>query len=240
MAIARETVRNPLLYAFLARAFGRVRVSKHGMPLRYRAALGAGGITVLDGGEEYLVCCPVCGDRRFRLSVNHMYGSFVAGVSMSFMAHCWNERCERRGLRDSLRREWENHSKHGASFAPWTETSGAALSDEPITLDGVVEECAANHARLSDVRPVWELPEGHPIRQYLDGRNFPSEAFGRAYSLGVSFDDSYPMRWAFRRLIVPVWMLGRQVGWQARVVDGFTPLTEVPGRMGVWPYREPR
>jgi len=141
------TVLNPALHAFLGKTFGRVKVAKRGEPMRYRATAdvesGAPEVTILDGGEEYMVCCPMCGDKRHRLSVNHMYGSTVAGVSMLHMAHCWNERCEHNGLRDALYREWQNYREYGSAFTSWSKGPKAVAGDGPITAESVVQECAA-------------------------------------------------------------------------------------------------
>lgn len=234
-------VLNPALYDFLIKSYGRVKVAKRGQVMRYKVADSEGGkfVAVLDGGEEYAVCCPMCGDRRFRFSVNHTYGTMVEGQMLTHLAHCWNEQCERRGLREDLFRRWEDYTAYGISSR--TAASVAAEKQlQPLTVSNVVDECSSRFMRLGRVELLASLPASHPAREYVDRRGFDSTTYGKAYSLGVSFDQTYQARWALNRLIVPIWMLGKQVGWQARVIEGFTPLTPDENRGKSWPYKEPK
>ena len=68
---------NPELYNSLSRTFGQVRVMNLGVAMRYAVAhnsvSGDKEINIREWGETYKVCCPKCGDRRFRLLINHRH-----------------------------------------------------------------------------------------------------------------------------------------------------------------------
>lgn len=217
---------NPALYDFLWGWFGgKVRVAKAGQPFRYAADTWRGAPAARPapgrGGEEYLVDCPLCGDRRNRCSVNHRFGDTVGpGLPVMRAVHCYNEGC--RGLA-----EWFLDRMRECRASP--ATSLPAAEEGPFDPGRIAAEAAAGHGRLEGFRLLTELPPGHPAVRYVVERGF-SPAY-----LVDCFRACHRDR--ERRLIAPVFMEGLEVGWVARALPGHTRLTPgPPGR--AWPWRE--
>ena len=92
-------VLNPTLYRRLVAIFRRVKIANQGQPwqksvtrdpLTNALSVGPG-----HGGEEYQVNCPYCGDRRFRLWINHRFGTIFHGKQLIGVITCYNENCEK-------------------------------------------------------------------------------------------------------------------------------------------------
>lgn len=92
---------NPELFDALVKAFGKVRVAKAGIPLQGRmvrdwADKKRRQLQAFETGEYYQVCCPFCGDTRFRLWINHRWDTFMDGARLSHLVICYNEDCNKR------------------------------------------------------------------------------------------------------------------------------------------------
>lgn len=99
---------NPMLYNALVAAtrkglangglYGQVRVKRPGVATSTRIARKQGRLVreVVRGGEEYNVCCPACGDKRYRLYINHLWGQFDPRTKdKNFgLINCYNEHCQ--------------------------------------------------------------------------------------------------------------------------------------------------
>ena len=104
---------NEGLYKALTVAFGDVHVINPGVSAEvdYPPPLTHGLIEEpiptpiyanrIRGGEQYAVCCPFCGDKRYRLYFSHLWnadltlGSIVYHCSDS-LVRCFNEECQRK------------------------------------------------------------------------------------------------------------------------------------------------
>ena len=93
-----ENVLNQKLYNRLLRVFGRVEVSNRGEKMTWKRSLHpiyrTYQVKIQAPGEYYHVCCPFCGDTRFRLNINHMWDQQIAGKSLKYLVVCQNEHCE--------------------------------------------------------------------------------------------------------------------------------------------------
>lgn len=230
------TPRNPELYEFLRSRFGEVRIQAEGQPFRYTIVDGESGRFVkrVDSGEEYAVCCPRCGDTRFRLNVNHVLGTYIEGMRMTKQVHCWNENCH--GLDHMILSELDL-ADPSASNRQFRDTD---KQDKPVNLWDLANQCAEAIPAVHTV-PLSELTAGHPAVAYVVGRGFDPVYLSETYRVSVCEDTRSNMRMANRRLIIPIGYQGVCVGWQARVIDGYTPLTmrKTIKRMN-WPYQEPK
>ena len=232
--------RNQRLYDFLRHYYREVKIQREGEPFRYKLGNGPDGereIERLDSGEEYAICCPVCRDRRFRLNVNHTFGSTIDGVQM-WMAHCWNEDCE---IVPVLRRSYRDFCE----LAPEQLVEGGAAAerlDGPVRIQEIADDCAKNLLTFAGIRRVDTLPEGHPALVYLEKRKYPARQMGSHYGVGYCHNNDYSARLANNRLIIPVLYGGRCVGWQSRVIDGHTRMTRDKQAKAdkKWPWLEPK
>lgn len=96
-------VLNPVLYNKLMRVFdNNVRIANQGVPfvgsLEKDPKSKRVRTVVKQAGEYYCVCCPVCGDTRNRLWVNHRWGSLMMqgqhAVTLRHLVVCYNENCQ--------------------------------------------------------------------------------------------------------------------------------------------------
>lgn len=226
-------VLNPTLYAFLKRQYGRVRVSNQGM--RYRASRTQTERPI-ESGEEYVVCCPKCGDRRFRLSVNHMFGETANGTQLWHLVNCFNENCM---VAPEMRDRYEDYLAWMVDDS--TARPTASYACDTWSLDDVLAECRKNLALVGGVTRVDALAADHPAVLYLRGRGYDAQELGRRYAVGYCHNTDYRWRLAHRRLIIPVLYKGEYVGWQARAIPGVSKLTQNERKASsAWPYNEPK
>jgi len=208
--------KNPRLYQILEDTFGTVHIQSAGMPYRYRLVREKDNkqhVERFAAGEEYAVCCPKCGDTRYRLNVNHMFGARLpCGVKLSNLAHCWNENCDVLSILQEL--------VEGAQI----DVEGVQLQKPPDMAD-ITAMSAAEHKKLYGLVPLTNLPESHPSRQYLLARNFDPVALSMYKGFVHCEDFSYMD--AARRIIMPIMhetdkIPRTVVGWQARAVPGWS------------------
>ncbi|GAG32877.1 unnamed protein product, partial [marine sediment metagenome] len=105
-----ENVLNPALYKQLLATFGDVRIANHGVPFEGTVTLndltptGRPKVKIQTSGEYYCVCCNVCGDTRYRLWINHRWGTLLGGVRLDHLVTCYNEDCDQAlGFKSRLR-----------------------------------------------------------------------------------------------------------------------------------------
>lgn len=224
---------NPNLYTALARFPGGAEVSKAGMEGRFRRKSMGGASwyepATPDGGEEYRICCPMCGDARNRCHINYMFGMRIKGLPVRAAAHCFNEGCEERGLSRVVAENLE-YWRYQEGNVPAASEAG-----RPETLAEAVSKMAVMAYSPKGVTPLRMLPPTHPMAQYVRSRGLDPAYLSDSY--GVGHVEGRPGGRFHRRMIVPVHCLGKYVGFLARAFPGWTPLTEKrPGKK--WPYAE--
>lgn len=210
---------NELLYKKLRREFGIVKVANEGLPFiakdERRPDCDKHELKVVQWGETYHVNCPFCirvvgrPDTRFRLWINHRYGTkfnHASSIILDKLAICFNENClsneENRAL---LAAKLLTGVRNSTFVAPLPK-----LSKEPeipqITLpDNLIE--------------LTSLPGDHPAITYLNRRKFNPGFLSEVYSVRYCFspDPKYPL--AYGRIIVPIYKEGILYSWQARRIN---------------------
>lgn len=209
--------RNPALYEALKLVFKmQVRISDRGSPMRWHVGrdkkTSKPCIEVTQGGEQYEVNCPFCGDRRHRLCIGHAYLT-QPHPSLPAVTHnlkCYNEQCrEVYGTEFQLRLAQAGATDGKAALF---KAFDAAAAPEPVAIE----------MRLPNgMVPLHELPADHRARQFVlrKYRDIDPDLLGRRY--GASYcaeaDGLYPM--AKDRIIFPVYDAeGELAGWQGRAV----------------------
>lgn len=208
--------KNPVLYKRLKEAFGEVKVQNRGQDFKYKAVPKKNGhleICKIRSGEEYAVCCPKCTDTRFRLNVNHVFGTRVCGVLMDHVAHCWNEDCD-------ILEDIKNVIAGEHVEVETTPVVGR------VTRDEIAMESNSGYLKLDNLIRIDQLMPAHPAREYLIGRGLNPDELGRVY--GVMFCNAFgkEIPYASNRIIYPLYHNSEQgmymVGWQAGVVPGYS------------------
>ena len=198
---------NPTLYKRLAALYGEVKIANENEPIiiHRREENGRSRPWKVQGGEEYRVCCPDCGDTRHRLYVNHAYGTdVVVGYPAHKLVVCHNEHCESNGrLLEDLKRglySYFNRAKRENVLLP----SEDMAPREPLPFP-----------KPEWTIPLTQLPQMHPASIYLAIRNFDREELEKRW--GVVYCDRYEVdkrEWLGGRLFIPC----GGMGWQARAV----------------------
>ena len=215
----KPRVLNPSLYNLLLVRYGEVRISNLGQPYLVKQTRNpfksAGYVnTCVDPGEYYVICCPQCGDTRFRLYVNHRYctldGTRLFG---RHLIYCFNEGCDMSNF-------------HKLIFQPGKYASVSAVLAPPN----------ANEFKKTTLpgrcTPLEALSPNHPAIRYVtaDRRNpagFPapfnpvelSRNWGVCYCEEAERNKGYAAELVTGRLIIPIWWEQQLLGWQARAIE---------------------
>lgn len=198
---------NHVLYHQLEREFGTVRITSDGESFDYnytRNYLGEEVMNVIQYGECYNVCCPICRDTRYRLQINHYFGKRDKTGRFNFplMVHCFNENC----FRDREQGEALEHRL----------TAIAGVLEKAKIRPGVVVAQKTIVTPPGHIQPLHELPPNHPANAYLGCRFIDPEWLSRYYGVGYCQDSHFWL--AAGRIYVPIYRRKELRGWQMRYV----------------------
>jgi hypothetical protein len=175
-----------------------------------------------DWGETYSVCCPKCGDSRFRLHISHMWNvELQPGLVTRNLVKCFNEDCTWKDL--------DIHLSLGKLTGGLKPVSSSSIN-KSISRPARVMKLPS---RPENIHFLSELDDNHPAVIYAKSRGLDPELVSKAY--GVSFcsksnwktpiKDSSGKVWYVSpedRLILPnLDADGSWNGWQARWIGGF-------------------
>lgn len=211
---------NPILYRLLVRKFGTVKISSEGCQAHCQRIPDPlhPGRTILHSsfwGEYYCVRCPFCNDQRYRLWINHLYGSevFNGRRQLTYLAVCYNDHCmttpgRAEQLEELIFGLGAHLRPHSLPIRPATE----ALEAKPVAPPG-------------EILSLTELPADHPAIEYLRSRGFDPAVLADRFSVGFCAETVPPASPACKnRLYIPVTQQGALVGWQCRgITDAAKP-----------------
>ena len=221
-------VLNPKLYRALAKVFAAgVRVQKQGEAMAFTVKTDYSGRQRIQvqsgrGGEDYKVCCPFCGDRRYRCEINHRWNTRDPATGAYFgpaFLKCYNDGCDlnfdapyesRRDCHEQMVMMTKPYIARGMSLM-----AAKAAADEAIVPAQLPEQCV----------PLGQLPSTHPAIQFLVERQLDPYVLDRDWQLMYCIDD--PNQSVARRIIIPIYHNNMLVGWQARYV-GTPPTDNIP------------
>lgn len=229
-------VRNERLYACLLQLFKKVHVNRQGDVFKYKTNVenGRKSLERINGGEVYVMQCPLCKDTRFRLNVHHVFGMYVDGVLMNYQAHCWN--CEG-PVSKWLWEHYQMFEEHGPSLT----TASVECHEGPLRLSDVAADSERDLVRLTGIKRLDQLPADSPALQYLLSRHYDPYMLASTYAVGYCDNSDYKAKLAHKRIIIPILFEGRYVGWQSRAIPCHTKLTIIEGKEHkAWPYQEPK
>jgi hypothetical protein len=198
---------NPRLYQLLTKRFHSVKISNAGEQAQivYEINRERGNReepVLAYPGEYYLICCPFCGDTKYRLYINHLFGqSDGEGNEFLHLAHCFNERCM---TRETVREFIEDLTDNEWLLSRFKIRPGVEVDISQINMDW-----PGPCVRVDELKP------SHKAYQFLVGRDFDPALIARGYDVRYCSESSrYYM--APGRLIIPIYEGGRMLGWQAR------------------------
>lgn len=208
---------NKRLFQALERMFGRgnVKIVNEDRPFkaRYVEDFDDRRGTVLRmrrarSGEEYHVRCPRCNDYKQRLSISHMWGVLdeTSDSRNLWLMQCWNEDC------------YSNYEARKDLYDRLFEDLfvGEESDSRPVVQDGKIKvrykpEIPGKMWRLD--RMAIKAPK-HPAIRYVQQRMLCSEHLGLRWGVGYCPDPW--LQCAANRLIAPIRMDGKLLGWSGR------------------------
>ena len=208
---------NPKLYSGLQRAFGEVRIAKEGEsmgfqivtdPLKHRKI-----VRITGGGEDYKVCCPFCGDTRFRLEISHRWNTTDPVTGAKFGSHlmrCYNDGCDANldaPYVDKMLCQQQLQDRLSPYVARTLGLRTPVAQPKRLTETKLPGKCI----------PITQLPADHPAILYLrDARGFDPDWLERTFRLVFCLADENEN--VSGRIIIPVYRESKLVGWQARYI----------------------
>ena len=191
---------NPELYNALRRNFGQVKIDNPGQKMVRQITPGMPQPEIKVRGETYRVCCPWCGDGKFKLYVNYTFGTDDPETGQTF---CLNK-CFRCGPKTDQLKE----------MTTWTSIRRTtAILGDP-------DEVAEIPTYISPGLCVGlDDPRAEDGRNYLAGRGIDPLEATRVYGVSMCIEGN-PLvckGGMLGRLIFPVTKDGLHVGWQARL-----------------------
>ena len=219
-------MRNPRLYAAMKKVFGvDPKIINEGEACRLVDVFADYSFiprtqdlpaSCTKGGEQYAVCCPFCGDTRYRLYISHMWDTeFVQGNCRYHcsdkLLHCFNESCmsnteNRLKICNSLREAMGQITEiDEGELVPMESSAGNELSNQSLY--------------PQDERPLNDPHTPNTIIDYLNARRFDINTLSDAYH--VEWLDNFG-RFKHPLLVVPVNQNEEYWFWQGRLipVDG--------------------
>ena len=207
---------NPLLYAMLVKRYGDVEIAYPGEAIGYTYQFNPlkdrNELRVWDSGEQYRINCPICGDQRKRLYISYcwFYRDDTHGQTWDHLIYCHNESGQCYSTYE------ERNTLYRALFAQ-TGFRQTAPTQRLRPMKKVEAAEVPEQEWPGKVVPIQDLPADHEAVEYLEERCFDIDELGRDYQLQYC-TRSYRYELPNRRIIVPAYLGGKLVGWQARYV----------------------
>lgn len=211
---------NDALFKKLVDLFGDVVPANEGEPLiitRRRDYAGTVKLHKEQGGEEYRINCPMCGDTKHRMYINHAWGlDRQTGYPSSKLVVCHNEHCEDN---DDRNKPFRGNIRIMLEQKLRSYTVGSVPK-----IDMSARKTEAPKEPLPFPDPAWTVPfekldPKHPALKFLRQRKFTIAEMNK---WGVVYAEQYPVTqgnkeyfWLAERLFIPC---GRK-GWQARTLE---------------------
>jgi len=209
--MSKTKVLNQQLYDRLADVFGDVKIHNEGQPFiasDSRRAFSIPGrrdsyVEIYDPGEYYAVCCPICGDTRHRLWINHCWNTGFRGHSLRHLVRCYNENCdEMEDFRETL-----DSLIQPDSVISIVRHAEAPVEDLPCGYPGTVV-------------PLSSLSPDHAVIEYLrDSRGFDIGSLDRDWGVRWITESQHKLIFDHNRLVVPIYDPDDGLtmkGWQTR------------------------
>lgn len=200
---------NPWLYNQLMKRFKEVRVNHPGVRFRYEFGKDETGRPTLkssDYHEQYQVCCPICGDNRFRLCISSAWLTQPVEYMprLTHLAVCYNEHCP------VTKEEF---------YSPFLYEADKWMNIPAVVADPPRRELIS---LPNGFRKLDTLPEDHPVLVFLRKQYFDMRPKYLAEMYDVGFTDEYDERYrlAKDRIIFPMYQSQKLVAWQGRRIDG--------------------
>jgi hypothetical protein len=201
---------NQQLYGLLRKQFGHVRVSNEGLAAVVKMVPDPTRnfeerADVAYPGEYYSVNCPHCSDTRQRLYINHLFGQRDPdGRPFHHLIHCFNEQC------------FSDYQRVLNFIEDLTEVGSVQLSECKIAQGEVIDVDKLRFEWPGPVVRVDRLSQTHPAVVYLKSRHFDPAVIGKFYNVHYCEESSFYL--ASHRLVIPLYIDKKFVGWQTRAL----------------------
>ena len=210
MSNEKQKALNRTLYRRLEATFGHLRVKNAGekqqRTLTTDLVSGKPKAKITNSGEYYAVCCPLCNDTRFRLYINHRYGTDDEfGRTQKHLAYCYNAGCD---LQMGMQSAYEQLAEYVLGQRLHEFKKAEVKEGKVVDVDAIRANWPGKVIRID------KLPSDHEAVRYLVDRDFDPAVIGKFYN--VHWCTESKRRICVNRLIIPIYHNRKMVGWQAR------------------------
>lgn len=170
-------------------------------------------------GEEYRANCYVCGDRRKRLYINHLFGtdSEHEGVSYNYLVKCFNNDCFQNPLQRQLLM-FRLRLGHGAGVSrrqrsiDIQEVSETEIVRTPEDLPELqLEDC-----RVISLETLYRQNPRHEAFRFFADRMLSWRRIAKTFHVQY-IEQSWGPSFLQGRFFCPIFYKGKQIGWQSRL-----------------------
>lgn len=202
---------NRPLYLTMLKNFGQVRITNENIERVEERAPGGKSLVHIKG-EHYNVCCPLCGEDRYRLSASYKWLSVkpMTTTRVTHLVHCYNEECQ----------AWK--PEFWEKLLPDLEAAGLGLLDGMAPPDKQAMAPKINRAtRLPlGMIPIDDLSPDHEAMLFLRKQyNLPPNYLARAYGACWVPEADPIFEQAKRRIVFPIYQQGKVYSWQGRSIE---------------------
>jgi hypothetical protein len=196
-------MRNNLLYQKLTARFGNVLIAKEGAE-----------------DEQYRICCPFCGDSRYRLYIDCRWGVLdpISGRKNTHLVKCFNEDCVHATQDDPMSYQDHLDNRNELLETVYRGLSGLAELAPPtvvVTNTGPLDW----PGKVIRLDRLYRKRPNHPAVVYMKKRGFDPVRLGEEY--GFVFCDTveeqrYSM--ALGTILMPIYKNGEMYSWISRYI----------------------
>lgn len=228
LAQADDQVLRPQLYNRLVQVYDEVKVSNRGLNIRWGLRREGDKLhRYMDrvnedhhGGEQYRIKCPYCNDHRYRLYINHMWGHLDPETNSRnlWLCKCYNANC----LED-----WDMRRTLYSDV--WCDVAPSPTKD-PVYVGASTRVVSGEASWPGTCFLLDRLPPDHKACEYLRSRGFIPEWLGKTLNVSYLVDPKMELYYLRGRIIIPVYVEGKLVGWQARYLGERPDLGKPPNK----------
>lgn len=205
-----KQVLNKVLYRRLEATFGEVEIMSQGerqvRVIRRDISKKRSVVSIKHFGETYKVCCPLCGDTKFRLLFSHRYGTLDENNFEQFrLVKCFNEGCP---LCNKTEKAYKAIQDLVTGRKLYQISKAKVAEGKDVDLN---QYCKSWPGKMLN---LGELPEDHAAIVYLKSRGYDPDYLEKVF--GVRWCEKSEYRPAQGRIIIPIYQDQKLVGWQSR------------------------
>ena len=197
-------MRNLILYNRLKAIAGDVHVAKKGTD-----------------EETYRICCPFCGDTRYRLNISCLWGVYdpVEKHCNAHLIHCYNESCLKSSGVDAITADERRERRKDFLAQVYRGRNGAIILAPATRVRETDTGPLSWPGRVIRLDKLFAKRPEHPAVRYVLARGFDPVQLGEEYHF-VFCDQVTDPRYtqALGTILIPIFYKGVMRTWLSRYI----------------------